>query len=160
MPGGNRRSERAAKKSGIGGGISVENNDDTDTMLSTSTSYVSSFDALEFRKCQGEFVNSLKMKHLYPLIGDVDRCLKKVGEGLETVEDVWEKFMGATVTSQKEKYEGELKKEIKKLQRLREQIKSWIALADIKDKTMLHNTKRLIETVGRVLQITYERNKN
>lgn len=154
MPGGNKRSERAAKKSGVSGGIIVENNDDTESVSSTSTTYVSTFDGLEFRKCHGEFVNSLKIKHLYPLVGEVDRCLKKVGEGLETVEDVWEKFMSATVASQKEKYEGELKKEIKKLQRLREQIKSWITLADIKDKTMLHNTKRLIETVWKLLGIS------
>lgn len=46
-----------------------------------------------------------------------------------------------------EKYEADLKKEIKKLQRLRDQIKSWIASAEIKDKTSLLDNRRLIETV-------------
>lgn len=47
--------------------------------------------------------------------------------------------------NQREKLEGELKKEIKKLQRLREQIKSWIASADIKDKQPLMDARKAIE---------------
>lgn len=53
----------------------------------------------------------------------------------------------ATNSNQKEKYEADLKKEIKKLQRLRDQIKSWIASAEIKDKSALLENRRLIETV-------------
>lgn len=52
------------------------------------------------------------------------------------------------MVSLQEKYEGDLKKEIKKLQRLREQIKSWIASAEIKDKSALLENRRLIETVS------------
>ena len=40
----------------------------------------------------------------------------------------------------------DLKKEIKKLQRLRDQIKTWISSNDIKDKTALTNARKLIET--------------
>ncbi|RRT59368.1 hypothetical protein B296_00030082 [Ensete ventricosum] len=36
--------------------------------------------------------------------------------------------------NQKEKFEADLKKEIKKLQRYRDQIKTWIQSSDIKDK--------------------------
>lgn len=54
----------------------------------------------------------------------------------------------ATNSNQKEKYEADLKKEIKKLQRLRDQIKSWIASAEIKDKNSLLENRRLIETVS------------
>lgn len=36
--------------------------------------------------------------------------------------------------NQKEKFEADLKKEIKKLQRYRDQIKMWIQSSDIKDK--------------------------
>lgn len=36
--------------------------------------------------------------------------------------------------NQKEKFEADLKKEIKKLQRYRDQIKSWIQSSEIKDK--------------------------
>lgn len=45
--------------------------------------------------------------------------------------------------SLKEKYEGDLKKEIKKLQRLRDQIKSWLGSSDIKDKTTLTEARKV-----------------
>lgn len=80
------------------------------------------------------------------LQGEIDRCLKKVSEGVETFEDIWKKVHSATNANQKEKYEQDLKKEIKKLQRLRDQIKSWCASNDIKDKRILMDNRRLIET--------------
>jgi CCR4-NOT transcription complex subunit 3 len=40
----------------------------------------------------------------------------------------------------------DLKKEIKKLQRLRDQIKSWISSSDVKDKDALVEARKLIET--------------
>lgn len=67
---------------------------------------------------------------------------------METFEDIWQKVHNATNTNQKEKYETDLKKEIKKLQRLRDQIKSWIASGEIKDKSTLVDTRKLIETVN------------
>lgn len=84
---------------------------------------------------------------LYRFTGEIDRCLKKVTEGVDTFEDIWQKVHNATNSNQKEKYEADLKKEIKKLQRLRDQIKSWIASAEIKDKSSLLENRRLIETV-------------
>lgn len=54
-----------------------------------------------------------------------------------------------------EKYEADLKKEIKKLQRLRDQIKSWIASAEIKDKSALLENRRLIETAS-CLKLEYK----
>ncbi|XP_019762622.1 CCR4-NOT transcription complex subunit 3 isoform X2 [Dendroctonus ponderosae] len=80
------------------------------------------------------------------LQGEIDRCLKKVTEGVETFEDIWQKVHNATNSNQKEKYEADLKKEIKKLQRLRDQIKSWIASGEIKDKSILMDNRKLIET--------------
>ncbi|CAL1548571.1 unnamed protein product [Lymnaea stagnalis] len=85
------------------------------------------------------------------LQGEIDRCLKKVDEGVETFEDIWKKrpilqVQTATNSNQKEKFETDLKKEIKKLQRLRDQIKSWIANSDIKDKSSLMDHRKLIET--------------
>lgn len=67
---------------------------------------------------------------------------------MDTFEDIWQKVHNATNSNQKEKYEADLKKEIKKLQRLRDQIKSWIASAEIKDKSSLLENRRLIETVS------------
>ena len=49
-------------------------------------------------------------------LGEIDRCHKKVVEGVETFEDLWQKAHNAPNTNQKEKYEADLKKEIKKLQ--------------------------------------------
>ncbi|XP_021358782.1 CCR4-NOT transcription complex subunit 3-like isoform X2 [Mizuhopecten yessoensis] len=84
------------------------------------------------------------------LQGEIDRCLKKVGEGVETFEDIWNKISlqvhSAANTNQKEKYEADLKREIKKLQRLRDQIKTWCASSDIKDKRTLVENRKLIET--------------
>jgi len=81
---------------------------------------------------------------------EIDRCLKKVSEGVELFEEVWTKVHNATNPNQKEKYESDLKKEIKKLQRLRDQIKTWIASGEIKDKSTLVDTRKLIETVSSV----------
>lgn len=36
-----------------------------------------------------------------PSIGEIDRCLKKVAEGVETFEDIWKKVHNATNTNQK-----------------------------------------------------------
>uniref|UniRef100_A0A2D4GRU8 CCR4-Not complex component Not N-terminal domain-containing protein n=1 Tax=Micrurus corallinus TaxID=54390 RepID=A0A2D4GRU8_MICCO len=81
------------------------------------------------------------------LQGEIDRCLKKVSEGVEQFEDIWQKLHNAANANQKEKYEADLKKEIKKLQRLRDQIKTWVASNEIKDKRQLIDNRKLIETV-------------
>ncbi|KAM6899716.1 CCR4-NOT transcription complex subunit 3-like [Xenentodon cancila] len=80
------------------------------------------------------------------LQGEIDRCLKKVAEGVEQFEDIWQKLQNAANPNQKEKYEADLKKEIKKLQRLRDQIKTWVASNEIKDKRQLVDNRKLIET--------------
>jgi CCR4-NOT transcription complex subunit 3 len=46
----------------------------------------------------------------------------------------------------KEKHEIDLKKEIKKLQRLRDQIKTWVGSSEVKDKDALVEARKLIET--------------
>ena len=51
------------------------------------------------------------------LQGEIDRVLKAVQEGKEVFEDIWEKVHEASTPAQKEKFEGELKTQIKKLQR-------------------------------------------
>jgi len=79
------------------------------------------------------------------LQGEIDRCLKKVTEGVETFDDIWQKVHSAPNHNQKDKYEQELKKEIKKLQRLRDQIKAWISSTEIKDKKSLQEARKTIE---------------
>ena len=66
------------------------------------------------------------------LQGEIDRTLKKVQEGVELFDEIWEKVYGAQNQNQKEKFESELKSQIKKLQRYRDDIKTWITNSDIK----------------------------
>ncbi|KAH6674304.1 Not1 N-terminal domain, CCR4-Not complex component-domain-containing protein [Halenospora varia] len=77
---------------------------------------------------------------------EVDKCFKKVSEGVQEFESIYEKIEQSTNAAQKEKLEDNLKREIKKLQRLRDQIKTWAASNDIKDKGPLLDNRKLIET--------------
>jgi CCR4-NOT transcription complex subunit 3 len=77
------------------------------------------------------------------LQAEIDKVLKKVEEGVEVFDDIWEKVYAAEVQALKEKYEGDLKKEIKKLQRLRDQIKTWVGSNDIKDKAALIDARKV-----------------
>lgn len=81
---------------------------------------------------------------------EVDKCFKKVDEGVEEFTSIYDKLHESTNPAQKEKLEDNLKREIKKLQRLRDQIKTWAASNDVKDKGPLMEKRKLIETVGRV----------
>ncbi|CAM9869550.1 unnamed protein product, partial [Phaeothamnion confervicola] len=76
---------------------------------------------------------------------EIDRTMKKVDEGVALFDEIYEKVMSATQPNQKEKYESDLKKEIKKLQRSRDTIKSWIASSEIKDKVALMDARKRIE---------------
>ncbi|KAG8428176.1 general negative regulator of transcription subunit 5 [Metarhizium acridum] len=77
---------------------------------------------------------------------EVDKCFKKVAEGVAEFEAIYDKIEQSNNPAQKEKLEDNLKREIKKLQRLRDQIKTWAASNDIKDKAPLLEHRKLIET--------------
>ena len=85
--------------------------------------------------------------HSILYVAEIDRTLKKVAEGVEVFQSIYDKMQASTNQTQKEKLETDLKTQIKKLQRLRDQIKTWVASNDIKDKTALLDNRRLIETV-------------
>ena len=70
-----------------------------------------------------------------------------MAEGVATFESIYDKLQLSTNASQKDKLEDSLKKEIKKLQRSRDQIKAWATQNDIKDKKPLLEQRKLIETV-------------
>ncbi|KAJ0107106.1 hypothetical protein J7T55_014634 [Diaporthe amygdali] len=80
------------------------------------------------------------------LAQEVDKTFKKVSEGIEEFDEIYDKIEQSNNPAQKEKLEDSLKREIKKLQRLRDQIKTWAASNDIKDKGPLIEHRRLIET--------------
>ena len=54
---------------------------------------------------------------------------------MELFDEIWEKVYSAQNQNQKEKFESELKSQIKKLQRYRDDIKTWITNSDIKVRT-------------------------
>ena len=90
---------------------------------------------------------TLALAHFYTP-GEIDRVLKKVAEGVEEFGQTIEKVYNAATNNQREKYEADLKKEIKKLQRYRDQIKSWISSNEVKEKQPLIEARKLIETVS------------
>lgn len=75
----------------------------------------------------------------------MDKVFKKILEGLEIFDTLYERHENVTNQSQKEKLENDLKKETKKLQRFREQVKNWQAANEIKDKNQLLEHRRLVE---------------
>jgi len=77
---------------------------------------------------------------------EIDRTLRKVSDGVEIFDAIWDKVYSAEDQSQKERYAVDLKKELKKLQRCRDQIKTWMSSPVIKDKVGLMETRKLIET--------------
>lgn len=80
------------------------------------------------------------------LAQEIDRCFKKVSEGIAEFDEIYEKIEQSNNPAQKEKLEDNLKREIKKLQRLRDQIKAWAQSNDIKDKGPLMDQRKLIES--------------
>mmetsp|Transcript_6052 Transcript_6052/g.7397 ORF Transcript_6052/g.7397 Transcript_6052/m.7397 type:complete len:603 (-) Transcript_6052:9041-10849(-) len=77
---------------------------------------------------------------------EFDKTNKKIAEGLSVFDDIYDKLMTTEISSQKEKLESDLKKEIKKLQRLRDQLKTWISDTSIKlDKSLIQENRTKIE---------------
>lgn len=78
---------------------------------------------------------------------EIDRLLKRVNDGNSSVCDILAKLNGVSSNVQKDKLENDLKKEIKRLQRFREQIKTWLGSNEVKDKAILEDAKSAIEEV-------------
>lgn len=76
---------------------------------------------------------------------EIDKTCKKIIEGIEEFHELLQKYNDSVNPSHKEKLEGELKKEIKKLQRLRDQVKSWQASSEVKEKSQLYEVRKAIE---------------
>ncbi|KAI0460804.1 hypothetical protein LJB42_001604 [Komagataella kurtzmanii] len=75
----------------------------------------------------------------------MDRVFKRIGEGLYIFDSLYDRHQSCSSSSQKDKLEADLKKEIKKLQRFREQVKSWQATNEIKEKRRLIENRKLVE---------------
>lgn len=79
---------------------------------------------------------------------EIDKTFKKVDEGIEAFNDIYDKIYSSQNAAQKEKLEDNLKREIKKLQRFRDQIKTWAAGNEVKDKNPLLENRKRIEKVS------------
>ncbi|KAF7819301.1 CCR4-NOT transcription complex subunit 3-like isoform X1 [Senna tora] len=93
------------------------------------------------------------------LQGEIDRVLKKVQEGVEVFDSIWNKVYDTDNANQKEKFEADLKKEIKKLQRYRDQIKTWIQSSEIKDKKVSASYEQALVDARRLIEREMERFK-
>lgn len=79
------------------------------------------------------------------LASEIEKTLKKIQEGSELFDEMVSKFYSCSSAALRDKLEVDLKKEIKKLQRLREQVKGWMASSEVKDKAPLSEHRRLVE---------------
>ncbi|EFR02727.1 CCR4-NOT transcription complex subunit 3 [Nannizzia gypsea CBS 118893] len=77
---------------------------------------------------------------------EIDKTFKKVSEGIQSFEGIYDKIRSSSNAAQRDKLEDNLKREIKKLQRFRDQIKTWAAGNEVKDKSPLLEQRRAIET--------------
>jgi hypothetical protein len=82
---------------------------------------------------------------------EVNKCFKRIAEGVAEFESICEQIKQSTDAALNERLEDNLKREIKKLQRLRDQIKVWAASNEFKDKGPLLECRKLIETVSSAL---------
>lgn len=77
---------------------------------------------------------------------EFDKTNKKISEGLTAFDETYEKLISPDVGQQRDKLENDLKKEIKKLQKLRDQLKLWLSDSSIKlDKNLLQENRTKIE---------------
>ncbi|CAH9061930.1 unnamed protein product [Cuscuta europaea] len=93
------------------------------------------------------------------LQGEIDRVLKKVQEGVDLFDSIWNKVYDTDNANQKEKFEADLKKEIKKLQRYRDQIKTWIQSSEIKDKKVSASYEQALMDARKQIEREMERFK-
>ncbi|KAK1264316.1 hypothetical protein QJS04_geneDACA009457 [Acorus gramineus] len=93
------------------------------------------------------------------LQGEIDRVLKKVQEGVDLFDSIWNKVYDTENANQKEKFEADLKKEIKKLQRYRDQIKTWIQSSEIKDKKVSASYEQALMDARKLIEREMERFK-
>ncbi|CAG9315089.1 NOT5_1 [Blepharisma stoltei] len=83
-----------------------------------------------------------KARHLQQ---EIDKKLKSVEEGVEIFNSTLKKIQSAVNQTQKERYESELKKEIKKLQRVRESLRAYQTNPEIRDKNPITEARKTIE---------------
>jgi len=79
------------------------------------------------------------------LVSEIERTLKKIHEGTTNFDEIWKRVHSAKKPNAKEKFELDLKKEIKRLQRYRDSLKTWASQDVIKQKQPLIDARKEIE---------------
>jgi CCR4-NOT transcription complex subunit 3 len=102
---------------------------------------------------------SLTFPLLFVCAAEIDRTLKRIDEGIQSFDDVYDLVLKADTQLLKEKYEADLKKEIKKLQRYRDQIKGWVAGTEVKQKAPLVEARKSIERKMEVFKVVERETK-
>ncbi|XP_075474765.1 uncharacterized protein LOC142505596 isoform X2 [Primulina tabacum] len=87
------------------------------------------------------------------------RILKKVQECVDVFDSIWNKVYDTDNANQMERFEADLKKEIKKLQRYRDQIKTWIQSSEIKDKKVSASYEQALVDARKLIEVEMERFK-
>ncbi|CAH1431508.1 unnamed protein product [Lactuca virosa] len=91
------------------------------------------------------------------LQSEIDRVLKKVQESVDVFDRIWNKVYDTDNAYQRERFEADLKKEIKKLQRYRDQIKTWIQSSEIKDKKVSASYEQALMDARKLIEREMER---
>ena len=78
---------------------------------------------------------------------EIDKTFKNVDERIQAFEAIYEKIRSSKNAAARKDGLDNLTKEIKKLQRYRDQIKTWMAYGQIKDKSALLEQRKRIEKV-------------
>ncbi|CCE82192.1 Piso0_001905 [Millerozyma farinosa CBS 7064] len=79
---------------------------------------------------------------------EAETIFKKINEGVELFNYYYSRHQSSNSDSQREKLEGDLKKEIKKLQKYRDQIKTWQSNESVEAAILpskLHEHRRMVE---------------
>lgn len=82
------------------------------------------------------------------LQGEMEAALKKIAEGVDEWEDLWNKYERShdMDAAQRERLVAEMKRDLKKLQRLREAVRGWLANNEVRvAKDTLEKARRSIE---------------
>jgi len=77
----------------------------------------------------------------------MDRAFKKIQEGVENLEEIEAKMNTAEIPAQKEILAADLKTQIKKLLRQKDQLTVWWADSNVKNKDPIIEHRRLIDVV-------------
>ncbi|KAI1704625.1 NOT2 / NOT3 / NOT5 family domain-containing protein [Ditylenchus destructor] len=93
------------------------------------------------------------------MLTEMEKCFKKVNESFEVFDELVTKMNETNSDNRQDKFQGELKEEIKKLQRLRDQIKTWCSSTEIKEKDTLLGYRRKIEERMELFKEIERRNK-